>query len=163
MGDMLKWEKNGCNMDGNIFHLLPGWLLLLLLPILLPSRKSGCHSHLLPSPLSSWQSVSPLGHVNLVLPEFSIPLPSISSSGHCHLFPGFSQVSSSFPMGKFGLPKLDLVLFRHQTCFSLSLPHLSESNYRPPSGTSRPTIDTSLFLTPNSIIQVRRIYLLIIS
>ena len=52
------------------------------------------------------------------------------------------------------MPKVDLVIFCHQTCFSLRLPYHSEANCHPTSGESRPTSDMSLFLIPISIIQV---------
>lgn len=93
---MLKWEKS----------VEYGWEHLFLyarrlasppLPLIqLPSKKSGCHLVPCPLPLTSLQSVNPGGHMSLILPLLSAPLPPISSSGH---FPGFSQVSSSFPLG----------------------------------------------------------------
>lgn len=93
---MLKWEKS----------VEYGWEHLFLyarrlasppLPLIqLPSKK--CRCHLVPCPLllTSLQAVNPGGHMSLILPLLSAPLPPISSSGH---FPGFSQVSSSFPLG----------------------------------------------------------------
>ena len=145
--------EKACDMDGNIFHLLLDWLLLLL-PILLPNQKSGVI--LVHCPLPSHPANQQVLWV--ICPSY---FPSC-----LFLFPpSVVQATAIFPLdfhrhlraslgGTFGMPKLDLVSFRHQTCFSLWLSHPSESNHHPPSRKTRPIFDMSLFLTLISIIRV---------
>lgn len=97
------------------------------------------------SPRSSWSRGEDQKDV-------TVPLPTISSSDHCHLLPGFALASLRFPMEMFDMPTFEFVTFSHLHHLSFLI-SVNQTTICPVRKLDI-TCDISLFLIPISIIQV---------